>query len=205
MSGIQQPPLNLNSITDVASAPPGTIFATVIDQSPDLLEIKRALNAHFSQLDNRALLAMIEQSRLIEILGTFSEVVKSGAIDELEPLELTNMVRQNFLNMREGQQHLFDVLAFLQLLRSPGDSETPEEVQALSENIERLKKLFRLTLFDSRIAIQLMNLRDEKQEQARSCRSSECRVCDARFILSIGWYIVAEEAHNQNMFVRDSN
>ena len=197
MSAAQQ--IIFGSIESMKNASLSDLFQTVIQQNLPLRRIINALLANLSQKRDSELLAIIQQSKFVEILTTFKELVKSRVIEDLD---VDDLIRQNFSNLQEGQQHLFAVLAFLQLLRSSGDSESPEEAEDLAQKIEDLKELFRLTLFDSLIVSQLMNLRDEKQEIVNQC---PCLGCNAKFILSIGWYIAAQEANDKNMFVANSN
>jgi len=187
------------SIGELSSLLPEELLQVLLKQNLPLQRVINALLANLSQKKDSELLAIIQRSNLVNILTTFRDLVQSGVIDDLD---VDDLIRENFSSLEQGQQHLFAVLAFLQLLRSSGDAETPEEAQDISQTIEDLKELFRLTLFDSRIAIQLMNLRDEKQGLANQC---PCTNCNAKFILSIGWYIAAQEAHDKNMFVSNSN
>lgn len=188
-----------DSIESVTNASLSDLFQTVIQQNLSLRRIINALLANLSQKKDSELLAIIQQSKLVEILNTFMELVKSQVIEDLD---VDDLIRQNFSSLQQGQQHLFAVLAFQQLLMSSGDSESPEEAEKLAQTIEDLKELFRLTLFDSLIVSQLMNLRDEKQGLANQC---PCIGCNAKFILSIGWYIAAQKAHDENMFVANIN
>jgi hypothetical protein len=188
--------IDLNSIVQVKELSLDSFFKFLIQQNLPLKSIIDALLANLSQKNDGELLTIIRQSKLVvEILTLFKELVLPGVIEDLD---VSDLIRQNFSSLQQGQQHLFAVLAFLQLLRSSGDAETPEEAEEVSKTIENLKELFRLTLFNSQIAIQLMDLRDEKQELVSRC---PCLNCNARFILSIGWYIAAQEAHDKNMFV----
>lgn len=190
---------NINSIHSLCSLSLLELFQILVQENLPLRKVIDALLANLSQKSDRKLLAIIQQSKLVGILTTFKELVDSGVIEELD---VNHLIRDNFSNLQEGQHHLFAVLAFLQLLRSSGDSESPEEAEDLAQKIEDLKELFRLTLFDSQIVIQLMRLRDEKQNLVSQC---PCQQCNARFILSIGWFIAAQEAHDKNMFVANSN
>lgn len=188
-----------DSINRLCSLSLPELFQFLVRQNLPLPRVIDALLANLSQKPDRDLLAIIQRSNLVNILTTFRDLVLSGVIEDLDVYDL---ILQNFSSLQQGQQHLFAVLAFQQLLRSSGDAETPEEAQDIAQTIEHLKELFRLTLFDSRIAIQLMNLRDEKQGLANQC---PCTNCNAKFILSIGWYIAAQKAHDENMFVANSN
>jgi hypothetical protein len=188
-------PIDLNLISKVGNTSLKDLSQFLIRENIPLERIIDTLRAKLSQENDNKLLEIIEQSKLVEILNLFKELVESGVIEDFD---VADLIRQNFSSLQEGQQHLFAVLAFLQLLRSSGNAETPEEAEELSQKIEILKELFRLTLFDSQIAIQLMDLRDEKQDLVSRC---PCRDCNARFILSIGWYVAAQEAHDKNMFV----
>jgi len=187
-------PKDLNLISEVRNTSLGDLSQFLIRANIPLERIIDTLRAKLSQESDSGLLAIIQQSKLFEILSIFKELVESGVIGDLN---VADLIRHNFSSLQEGQQHLFAVLAFLQLLRSSGDAETPEEAEELSQTIEDLKELFRLTLFDSLIVSQLMDLRDEKQDLVSRC---PCRDCNARFILSIGWYIASQEAHDKNMF-----
>ena len=187
-------PIDLNLISEVGNTSLEDLSQFLIRANIPLERIIDTLRAKLSQENDNKLLEIIEQSKLVEILRIFKELVESGVIEDLD---VADLIRQNFSSLQQGQLHLFAVLAFLQLLRSSGDAETPEEAEELSQKIEILKQLFRLTLFDSQIAIQLMDLRDEKQDLVSRC---PCREFNARFILSIGWYVAAQEAHDKNMF-----
>jgi hypothetical protein len=188
---------DINSIYLLCSLSLLGLFQILVHENLPLKSIIDALLANLSQKNDGELLEIIQQSILVGILTTFKELVNSKVIEELD---VDHLIRQNFSNLQEGEQHLIAVLAFLQLLRSPGDAGTPEEAEVLAQKIEDLKELFRLTLFNSQITIHLMNLRDEKQERVSECPCPECTDCNARFILSIGWYIAAQEAHYKNMF-----
>ena len=197
MSAAQQ--IIFGSIESMKNASLEVLFQFLIQKNLSLEKIIDALLANLSQKSDIELLAIIQQSKLVEIFTLFKDLVESGVIEDLD---VNDLIRQNFLSLQQGQHHLFAVLAFLQLLMSSGDSESPEEAEDLAQKIEDLKELFRLTLFDSQIVIQLMNLRDEKQNLVSQC---PCLQCNARFILSIGWFIAAQEAHDKNMFVANSN
>ena len=183
MSAAQQ--IIFGSIESMKNASLEVLFQFLIQKNLSLEKIIDALLANLSQKSDIELLAIIQQSKLVEIFTLFKDLVESGVIEDLD---VNDLIRQNFLSLQQGQHHLFAVLAFLQLLMSSGDSESPEEAEDLAQKIEDLKELFRLTLFDSQIVIQLMNLRDEKQNLVSQC---PCLQCNARFILSIGWFIAA--------------
>jgi len=191
--------MNRNSIVDFSSLPVNVLFRILLENKTPLPKVFVALLANLSQKSDKECLAIIQQSKLVEILTTFKELVNSAVIDDLD---VNDLLRQNFSNLQQGEQHLIAVLAFLQLLRSPGDAETPEEAEDLAQKIEDLKSLFRLTLFHSSIAIHLMSLRDEMQDLIDIC---PCHGCNARYICSIGWFIASQEAHNKDVFAANSN
>lgn len=188
-----------NFIFDLSSLLLSDLLRILLEKKTPLQKVIDALQANLSQKSDKELHDIIRQSELVNILATFKELVQSGAIEDLN---VNDLIRDNFSSLEQGQQHLFAVLAFLQLLRSSADSETPEEAEKLAETIEDLKELFRLTLFDSRIAFQLKNFRDETQRIVNQC---PCTNCNAMFILSIGWYNAAQEAHDKKMFAANSN
>ena len=116
-------------------------------------------------------------------------------------MNVEHMLREmfsNFSNPREGIQNLITVSALLVLVRIP----TNEVSVADDKQIEELKALLKSTLFHDDIVIFFMSFRDEKQQHRNQC---PCVNCNARFIISIGWYIAAQEAHDKNAFIENSN
>jgi len=188
-----------NSIFDFSSLLPNVLLRILLEKKTPLQKVIDALLANLSQKSDMELLTIIQQSELANILTTLKGFVDSGVI---EALDLEDVVDTTFSKLQEGEEHLIAVLAFLQLLRSPGDAGTPEEAEVLAQKIEELKALFRFTLFDSRITIQLMRFRDERQRMFDKC---SCHRHNAEFIQLIGWYIAAQAAHDKDGFVANSN
>lgn len=148
------------------------------------------------------LLAIVESSKLVSILKTIDNLIKSGIIDMMiAEMSVEQMLREmfsNFSSHAEGEQNLIAVIAMLVLLRIPTNDVTKDEDQ----RIEALKLLFISTLFHNDIATQFMLFQDEYQQSLNRC---PCVNCNSRFILSIGWYVAAQEAHDKNAFVENSD
>ena len=157
-------------------------------------QIFDAMSARFSIMSVEEWLELVESSSLVSKLEMLKQLVDSRVIYDMgvKPV-LTEM----FIgSANEIEENFFAVIALVQLLRLPTSEVSSEQDQ----RIEGLKGLFRSSLFHDDIVIHFMSFRDEKQQNAQRC---PCPNCNARYILSIGWYIVAQEAHNADAFVKN--
>jgi hypothetical protein len=194
---------NLNSISYVTGKSPQDLLQTLLNRNLTVKQVIDALFACLSQLSVRELLAIVEDSKLVSILTTMDELIQSGMLDVMileNPLGtiLKQDMFSNFSSQIDGQNNLIAVVAMLVLLRIPTNDVTKDK----DRRIEDLKLLFRSTLFHNDIATQFMVFRDEFQQTLNLC---PCVNCKARFILSIGWYIAAQEAHDNDAFVENSD
>ena len=159
-----------------------------------LWQISHTMSARFSIMSVEELLELVEGYSLVSKLEIVLQLVASEVIYDMGVKSvLTEMF---FGSANEIEENFFAVIALLQLLRLPTSEVSSEQDQ----RIEGLKELFRSSLFHDDIVIHFMSFRDEKQQNAQRC---PCPNCNARYILSIGWYIVAQDAHNDNAFVKN--
>jgi len=157
-------------------------------------QIFDAMSARFSIMSVEELLELVEGSSLVSKLEMLQQLVDSGVIYDMG---VKSVLTEMFIgSANEIEENFFAVIALLQLLRLPTSEVSSEQDQ----RIEGLKRLFRTSLFHDNIVIHFMSFRDEKQQNAQRC---PCPNCNARYILSIGWYIVAQDAHNDNAFVKN--
>jgi hypothetical protein len=195
-------PSELNSISDVTSQSPEEILRYFLRNNKPVMIVIYGLSACLSQMSVRDLLMIVESSKLVSKLKTIDNLIKSGTIDEIvADMSLRQTLQEMFSNFSsdaEGEQNLIAVIAMLVLLRIPTNDVTKDE----DKIIEDLKRLFISTLFHNDIATQLMLFRDQFQRR-RDIHSSVN--CNSRFILSIGWYIAAQEAHDKDAFVENSD
>jgi hypothetical protein len=136
----------------------------------------------------------IDASTFDSGLQILNELVVSDAIYDVDLRRILQDIFDDFSDQIAGQQHLFAVLALVQLMQVPTNEVTPEE----DNKIEAFKLLFRSTIFNDRIIVQLMGVHEDFEHHARKC---PCPNCNATFIFAIGWYIAAQNAHNANAFV----
>jgi hypothetical protein len=138
----------------------------------------------------------IDGSTLVSSLQILNELVVSEAIydGDGDLRKLLQDIFDDFSDQNAGQEHLFAVLALVQLIQVPTSEVTPEE----DNKIEALKLLFLSTLFDDGIVVQFMGFRDEYEQRARRYPFPNR---NATFIFAIGWYVAAQNAHNANAFV----
>jgi hypothetical protein len=194
--------LQFNSISGLTSHNPQVIIPDLLSSNFSFKQVLDAVFACLSQKPVPELLALVESSSLLSRLKTLDNLIKSKVIDELiQGMSVEPMLREmfsNFSNSRDGIQNLIAVSALLVLVRIP----TNDVSVADDKRIEKLKLLFLSTLFHNDIVIFFMGFRDEQQQHRDRC---PCVNCNARFILSIGWYIAAQEAHDRNAFVENSN
>jgi hypothetical protein len=179
-----------NSISGLTSQTPEDIIAALLSSNSSINQVLDAVFACLSQRTVPELLALVESSALVSKLKTLDDLIKSKVIAEMDVKEMLREMFSNFSNSREGIQNLIAVSALLVLL-SIDDNEKNEELKALIIS----------SLFHDDIVVHLMNIRDEKQQHRNRCPS--CVDCNARFILSIGWYVAAQDAHNVNAFLRN--
>jgi hypothetical protein len=201
--------LQFNSISGLTGQTPEEIIAALLSRNSSIRQLLDAVFACLSQKPVQELLALVESSALFSRLKTINDLIKSRVIDELiQEMILEQILREMFSNLsnsREGIENLIAVIALLVLVRIP----TNDVSIADDERIEDLKLLFRSTLFHNDI-VTIFLLFEEEQHLRRNqcpCRRNQrpCVNCNARFILSIGWYVAAQEAHNRNAFVKNSN
>jgi hypothetical protein len=157
-------------------------------------QIFDAISARFSNVSVEELLELVKSSSLVSKLEILLQLVVSGVIYDMGVA--TVLTEMFFGSEKESEESFFAVIAIVQLLRLPSS-----EVSSMQDqSIEELKGLFRSSLFHDDIVIHFMSFRDEKQQNAQRC---PCPNCNARYIISIGWYIVAQDAHNDNAFVKN--
>ena len=190
--------LPYNSIFDLTNQTPEELIADLLRSNRPIREVIAAVFACLSQKPVRELLQIVERSNLVSILRTIRDLIQSQVIAEMNVPEMLREMFSNFSNSREGIENLIAVSALLVLVRIP----TNDVSVADDEQIEELKALFRSSLFCDDIVIHFMGFRDEQQRRLSGC---PCMNCNARFILSIGWYIAAQDAHEHNAFVENSN
>lgn len=157
-------------------------------------EILDRLSTECSSMPVEELFRHVEESSLLQILGILNELMVSDAICDMDVGSVLTEIFENFTDQIKGRQHLFAVLALVQLMQVPTNEVTPKE----DKRIEAFKLLFLSTLFDDGVVVQLMGVRDEYEQRPRRC---PCHNCNATFIFAIGWYIAAQNAHNANAFV----
>lgn len=175
--------------TDVAQLLSQLLLAGLTQQ-----EILDSLRAEFSSMPVEELFRHVEGSSLLQILGILNQLVVSDAIYDVDLRRILQDIFDDFSNQIAGRQNLFAVLALVQLIQVPTNKVTSEQ----DKMIEALKLLFLSTLFDDGIVVQFMGFRDEYEQRAMRCH---CPNCNANFIFSIGWYIAAQNAHDENTFV----
>jgi len=181
--------LPLNSISGLTSHTPEGIITALLSSNSSINQVLDAVFACLSQKPVPELFALVENSKLISILKTLRELIVSKVIAEMNVNETLLEMFSNFSNSRDGIQNLIAVSALLVLLSIYDD-----------EKIEELKALIISSLFHDDIVVHLMNIRDEKQQHRNWCAYVDC---NARFILSIGWYVAAQDAHDINSFLRN--
>ena len=190
--------LPYNSIFDLTNQTPEELIADLLRSNRPIREVIAAVFACLSQKPVRELLQIVERSNLVSIFRTLDNLIKSKVIADMNVEEMLREMFSNFSNSREGIENLIAVSALLVLVRIP----TNDVIINDDEKIEELKALFKSSLFNDIIVIHFMGFRDEQQRRLNGC---PCVNCNARFILSIGWYIAAQDAHDQNAFVENSN
>jgi hypothetical protein len=189
-----------NSISGLTSRNPADLIQDFLSKNFSFKQVLDAVIACLSQKPVPELLELVESSALVSKLKTLDDLIKSKVIAEMDVKEMLLDMFSNFSNSREGIHNLIAVSALLVLVQIP----TNDVTVADDERIEALKLLYRSTLFHDDIVIYFMGIRDEQQQRRNQC---PCVNCNARFILSIGWYIAAQEAHDEkvNAFVENSN
>ena len=188
------PVLEFNSIRDFELADMPSLLQQLLAAEVPFTRILDALFVRFSSMSVQELFRYIDASTLVSGLQILSELVVSDAIYDVDLRRILQDIFDDFSDQIAGQQHLFAVLALVQLMQVPTNEVTPEE----DNKIEAFKLLFLSTLFDDGIVVQFMGFRDEYEQRARRC---PCPNCNATFIFAIGWYIAAQNAHNGNAFV----
>jgi hypothetical protein len=188
----------LNSIYDLTGHSPQAVLQIVLRNNLPITRVINALFASLSQMSVSDLLTIVESSNLVSILKTIDNIVKSGTIDEMiAEMSVEHTLREMFSNFADGEENLIAVIAMLVLMKIP----TNDVAKSDDEQIEALKLLFRSTLFHNDIVIHFMGFRDEFQQRLNDC---PCVNCNSPFILSIGWYIAAQGAHDANEFAENS-
>jgi hypothetical protein len=196
-----------NSISDLLSQNPADLIQYLLSSNSSSIQVRDAVFACLSQKPVRELIELVESSALFSKFLTLDNIIKSELIADMNVEEMLREMFSNFSNLREGIQNLIAVSALLVLVRIP----TNEVSVADDKKIEELKALLKTTLFCDDIVIYFMIFRDEQQQRRNQCacrrNQRPCMNCNARFILSIGWYVAAQEAHDEkvNPFVENSN
>jgi hypothetical protein len=183
-----------NSISGLMGMPKENLLYDLLKANLSIRQISHAMSARFSNMDVEELLELVEGSSLVSKLQIVLQLVASGVIYDMGVA--TVLTEMFFGSANEIEETFFAVIVLVQLLRLPTSEVSSEQDQ----RIEGLKELFRSSLFHDDIVIHFMSFRDEKQQNAQRC---PCPNCNARYILSIGWYIVAQDAHNVDAFVRN--
>jgi len=190
--------LLFNSIFDLTSRNPEVLIAELLRSNFSHIQVLDAVFACLSQKPVPELLAIVENSKIISIFRTLDNLIKSKVIADMNVEEMFQEMFSNFSNRQEGIENLIAVIALLVLVRIP----TNDVSVADDEHIEELKALLKTTLFHDDVVIYFMDIRDKQEQRLSGC---SCVKCKALFILSIGWYVAAQEAHNMNAFVENSN
>ena len=189
---------DLNSISGLTNQSLEDIIAALLSSNSSTRQVIVAAFACLSQKPVPELIALVQNSKLVSILKTLDDLIKAQVIEDMNVEPMLREMFSNFSNSREGIQNFIAVSALLVLVRIPtNDVSVVDDAQ-----IEELKALLKSTLFHNDIVIFFMGFRDEQQQRQIQC---PCVNCKARFILSIGWYIAAQEAHDKNAFVENSN
>ncbi len=201
--------LQFNSISDFTSQTLQNIIEASLSRNSSFKQVKDDIFACLSQKQVEELIVLVQSSALVSILKTIDDLIKSRVIDELiREMTLEQILREmfsNFSNLREGIQNLIAVIALLVLVQIP----TNDVSVAIDKDIEAIKLLFLSTLFHNDI-VTIFLLFEEEQQLHRNqcpCRRNQrpCVNCNARFIRSFGWYVAAQDAHNRNAFVENSD
>ena len=186
--------LQFNSIPEFQSADMPSLLQQLLDAGAPFTRILDALFTRFSSMSVQELFRYVDASTLVSGLQILNELVVSDAIYDVDLRGILQDIFGNFSDQIAGQQHLFAVLALVQLMQVPTNEVTPEE----DNKIEAFKLLFRSTMFNDGVVVQLMGVHEDFEHHARRC---PCHNCNANFIFAIGWYIAAQNAHNRNAFV----
>jgi hypothetical protein len=190
--------LPLNSISVFTDQSPGDIIKALLASNRPINEVIAAVFACLSQKPVPELLQIVESSNLFSMLRKILDRIESQVIADMNVVEMLREMFSNFSDPREGIENLIAVSALLVLVRIP----TNDVSVADDEKIEELKALVKSSLFCDDIVIHFIGFHDEQQRRLNGC---PCVNCNARFILSIGWYIAAQDAHDQNAFVANAN
>jgi hypothetical protein len=185
-----------NSISGLADKPIEELLRHLFMENLSPRQIFDAMSARFSSMPVEELLTLLTGSPLVSMLEIVQQLLKSGVMHEIGILQVLSDMFEGFRNQQKGKQHLFAVIALVQLLKVPTNMVSIEQ----DKKIEQLKCLFLSTLFHNDIVLHFMVTHEQQQQDASLC---PCPNCNKTYILSIGWYIVAQDAHNADAFVKN--
>jgi hypothetical protein len=185
-----------NSISGLADKPEEELLRHLFMENLPPRQIFDAMFAKFSNMSVEDLLKLVEGSSLFSMLGIVQQLLKSGVMHDMGVESVLSDMFEGFRNQQKGKQHLFAVIALVQLLRLPTNMVSNEQ----NKMIEEVKFLFLSTLFHNDIVIHFMVTHEQQQQDASLC---PCPNCNKTYILSIGWYMLAQDAHNADAFVKN--
>ena len=183
-----------NSISDFSSYSIHDGFVIVFGMGNSAGSSLDTLYAIFSQKPVCDLIVTFQNSGLIDRLTTLRELMESEIIFQDDMQDTLSQIFANFSDLYQGKKFLFGALALVSLCNIQTDSYLSAEQNA---KIEEFKHLVRKTLFDKSFVIELVDVRDSKELELSKC---PCRNCIARYLLSIGWYLVLQDKMDTNLF-----
>ena len=185
-----------NSIQALSSLLPQELMKILSENPKSVSSSLDILAEYFSQMPVYLLFNTFQNSGIIQLAEILREFVNSGNLLERRVKKALSGIFHDFTNLQQGQgeKFLFGALAFVSLCNISTESEFSHEE---NRKIEEFKSLIRLTFFDDSIVIHLMDIRDSKELQLSSC---PCKICQTRYLLSIGWYRVLQDAMDRNLF-----
>ena len=131
---------SLYSISDLTGQSPQGLLQYVFEKNFPMQRVIDAMFACLSQMSVSDLLTIVESSKLVSILKTIDDIVKSGTIDEMiAKMNVEHTLREMFSNFADGEENLIAVIAMLVLMKIP----TNYVAKSDDEQIEALKLLFR--------------------------------------------------------------
>lgn len=187
-------PIPPNSIQALSSLLPQELMKILSENPKSVSSSLDILASYFSQMPVYLLFITFQDSSIIQLAEILREFVKPGNLLERKVQKALSGIFHDFTNLQQGEKFLFGALAFVSLCNISKESEFSDED---NRKIEEFKSLIRWTFFDDSIVIHLMNIRDSKELQLSSC---PCKICQTRYLLSIGWYRVLQDAMDRNLF-----
>ena len=187
-------PIPPNSIQALSSLLPQELMRILSENPKSVSSSLDILASYFSQMPVYLLFITFQDSGIIQLAEILREFVKSGNLLERRVQIALPGIFHDFTNLQQGEKFLFGALSFVTLCNISTESEFSDED---NRKIEEFKSLIRWTFFDDSIVIHLMNIRDSKELQLSSC---PCKICQTRYLLSIEWYRVLQDAMDRNLF-----